>query len=176
MNVLETERLTLRRLVPEDAADMYRIYGDPQTMRFMGDPPASVAAERENIRAHIANHYERHGVGLWATLLRESGRLIGRCGLMRKQIDGAAEIEIAYLLERGHWGRGLATEAARAVLAYGFTRCACRRIVAVIHPLNTASLRVAEKIGMRYEREVTYGDFGRVALYARHDERLPTHD
>jgi [ribosomal protein S5]-alanine N-acetyltransferase len=164
--ILETPRLALRRLAPEDAADLYRIYGDPETMKFTGRAPASVEEERANILSHIAKHYDVHGVGLWPTVLKGQGEVIGRCGLMRKRIGGAEEVEIAYLLGREWWGRGLATEAAQAILRLGFESYKFRRIVAVIDPANVASIRVAKKIGMNYEKEVTYGDYGKVALYA----------
>ena len=166
MNVLETNRLVLRRLALADAADLYRIYSDPETMKFMGKAPDSVEEERDHIRSHIAHHYEKYGVGLWATVLKENNRFIGRCGLMRKQIEGVEEVEIAYLLDREYWGKGLATEAAEAILKHGYDKYGFKRIVAVIHPQNVASTRVVEKIEMKYERDVLYGDIGKVALYA----------
>jgi ribosomal-protein-alanine N-acetyltransferase len=159
MDILETERLTLRPLVLEDAAALYYIYSDPETMKFMGQAPDSVAQERNNIQSHLNHHYEKYEVGLWATLLKENHQLIGRCGLMHKQIEGMPEVELAYLLGRKYWGNGLATEAATAILQYGITRCGLDRIVTVIHPQNVASIRVAEKIAMKYEREVMYGLF-----------------
>jgi ribosomal-protein-alanine N-acetyltransferase len=135
-------------------------------MKFMGKAPDSIEEERDHIKAHIANHYEKYGVGLWATELKENHRLIGRCGLMCKLIEGVEEIEIAYLLDREYWRKGLATEAAEAIIKHGYAKYGFKRIVAVIHPQNVASIRVAEKIGMTYERDVQYGDMGKVALYA----------
>ena len=166
MNILETNRLVLRRLTLADAADLYRIYSDPETIKFMGKAPDSVEEEQSHIQSHIAHHYEKNGVGLWATVLKENNRFIGRCGLMRKQIEGVEEVEIAYLLDRAYWGKGLATEAAEAIIKHGYAKYGFKRIVAVIHPQNVASIRVAEKIGMKYERDVLYGDMGKVALYA----------
>ncbi|HEX7313156.1 MAG TPA: GNAT family N-acetyltransferase [Pyrinomonadaceae bacterium] len=165
MIVLETERLLLRRFTPEDAADNYRIYTDDENMRFMGRRPDSVEFEREHILKHIANYYDQHGFGLWAVVLREDGRLIGRCGLIHQPIEGAREVEVSYLLDRHYWGRGLATEAARAVVRHGFEKYKFPRIVALINPENVASVRVAEKIGMKHERDVDFRDFGEVALY-----------
>ena len=165
MTVLETERLLLRRFTPEDAADNYRIYADPENMRFMGRGPDSVESEREQILKHIASYYDRHGFGLWAVVLKEEGRLIGRCGLLLQPVEGAQEVEVSYLIDRHYWGRGLATEAARAAVGLGFERYRFPHVSALINPLNAASVRVAEKIGMRYERDVIFGDFGEVALY-----------
>jgi RimJ/RimL family protein N-acetyltransferase len=166
MNILETNRLVLRHLVPADAADLYRIYCDPETMKFMGKSPVSMTEERRNIESHITQHYEKYGVGLWATVIKDNIRLIGRCGLMHKQIEGTEEVEVAYLLDRQYWGKGLGTEAAEAIIEYGYAQYGFRRIVAVVHPENSASIRVAEKIGMRYERDVRYGEIGKVALYS----------
>lgn len=164
--VIETERLLLRRFTPEDAEDNYRIYADPENMRFMGSPPESVEAERDNIRRHIDGYYDRHGFGLWAVVLREDGRLVGRCGLLRQPLEGAQVVELSYLLDRHYWGRGLATEAARAVVKLGFEKYGLPRVVAFIHPENAASVRVALRVGMRHERDVDFREFGRVALYA----------
>ena len=165
MNILETKRLLLRQFRPEDAADNYRIYSDPQTMEFMGKPPESIGFEREQIRKHAANYYEKFGFGLWAVVLKEKDQLIGRCGLLRQEIENATEVEVSYLPDRNFWGRGLATEAAREVVKLGFERYEFPRIIALIMPENTASVRVAEKVGMKYERDVYYKDFGKVAMY-----------
>ena len=151
MSVLETKRLTLRRFTPEDAADNYRIYSNPETMKFMGKPLDSVEFEREQIRKHIANYYDKYGFGLWAVVLKENNQLIGRCGLLRHQIEEAFEIEVSYLLDKHFWGQGLATEVAREVVRLGFEKYEFPHIVALIMPENTASVRVAEKIGMKYK-------------------------
>jgi ribosomal-protein-alanine N-acetyltransferase len=166
MIVIETGRLVLRRFTPEDAADNYRICTDPENMRFMGRQPDSVEFERYHIRRHIANYYDRHGFGLWAAVLKETGRLIGRCGLLYQQIEDTQEVEVTYLIDRRYWGKGLATEAAREAVKLGFEKYKFPRIVAVINPENVASVRVAEKIGMKYERDVMFKDFGEVAMYA----------
>ncbi|HWS89897.1 MAG TPA: GNAT family N-acetyltransferase [Pyrinomonadaceae bacterium] len=163
----ETERLVLRRFTPEDAEENYRIYTDPDNMRFMGRRPDSVEFERHHLRLHIANYYGRHDFGLWAVVLKEGGRLIGRCGLIYQQIEGAQEVEVSYLIDKHYWGRGLATEAAREVAGLGFEKYGLTRLVAVINPENVASVRVAEKIGMKYERDVDFKEFGKVSLYAK---------
>ena len=167
MIVTETERLILRRFTSEDAEENYRIYTDPDNMRFMGRPPDSVESERYNLRRHIANYYDRHDFGLWAVVLKEDGRLVGRCGLLCQQIEDSREVEVSYLVDKHYRGRGLATEAAREVVKLGFEKYGLPRLVAVIHPENVASVRVAEKIGMRYERDVDFREFGRVAMYAK---------
>ena len=166
VSVIETERLILRHFTPEDAADNYRIYTDPENMKFMGRQPDSVEFERYYIRRHIANYYDRHGFGLWAAVLKENNQLIGRCGLIYQQVEDTQEVEVSYLIDKHHWGQGLATEAAREAVKLGFERYKFPRIVAIINPENIASVRVAEKIGMKYERDVNFKDFGEVAMYA----------
>jgi ribosomal-protein-alanine N-acetyltransferase len=165
MNILETERLILRQFTPEDAADNYRIYTDPDNMKFMGRQPDSIEFERDHIRKHIANYYDKYGFGLWAAVLKDNNQLIGRCGLLYQQIEDARELEVSYLLDRHYWGRGLATEAAHETVRLGFEKYKFPRIIALINPDNVASVRVAEKIGMKYERDVNYKDFGKVAMY-----------
>ncbi len=120
MIVVETKRLILRHFTPEDAADNYRIYTDPENMRFMGRRPDSIAFERYHLRRHIADYYDKRGFGLWAVVVKENNQLIGRCGLMYQQIEGTREVEVAYLIDKHYWGKGLATEAARETVALGF--------------------------------------------------------
>jgi len=116
-------------------------------MRFMGTRPDSVEVEREHIRKHIANYYDRHGFGLWAVVLKEDDRLIGRCGLLYQQVQGTWEIEVSYLIDKPYWGKGSATEAARETVELGFGRHKFARVIALINPENIASVRVAEKSG-----------------------------
>jgi RimJ/RimL family protein N-acetyltransferase len=168
MQILETERLRLREFRPSDAEDFYRIYTDAETMRFQGDllENYSVEVERYYIGKHIEKYYAAFGFGLWAVILKENNRLIGRCGLLRQPVEGGEETEVSYLIEREFWNQGFASEAASATLKLGFEKYNFQRIVAFIDPRNTASLRVAEKIGMRFERKIEFRSFGQVDLYA----------
>jgi ribosomal-protein-alanine N-acetyltransferase len=172
VNIIETKRLILRPFTSADAADNYRIYSDPETMEYMGQGPDSVEAEREQIERHITDYYEKRGFGFWAVGLKENNRLIGRCGLLYQQVEDRFEIEVSYLLDRNFWGRGLATEAAREVVRVGFERYEFSRIIALIMPENRASIGVAEKIGMRYEQDVNYKQFGKVAMYVLSTEQF----
>ena len=150
--MLETERLILRMLTPDDAEVLYHIYHEPDVLQyFTQGPPESIDAGRAAIQRHLL-HHEQHGFGLWATVLRESGELIGRCGLLAQQLDGVAEIEVAYLLSRRFWGRGLASEAARAIRDFAFHTLNRSHLVSIIHPRNLASKRVATAIGMTFSR------------------------
>ena len=167
MQVAETARLILREITPADAEDFYRIYTDAETMKFQGDLPEnySVEVERYYLGKHIEKYYRQRGFGRWAMILKENNRLLGRCGLIVQEIESGREIEVSYLLERQFWNQGYASEAALAALKLGFEKFNFQRIVAFIHPRNTASARVAEKIGMRFESKVKFKNFGKVNLY-----------
>jgi RimJ/RimL family protein N-acetyltransferase len=99
-------------------------------------------------------HPEYPELGLWATIHKETGKFIGRCGLLPWEIDGKLEVEIAYLLDKSFWGQGLATEAAKGILRYGFETLKLSRLICLIDPENIASQNVAKRIGMTLERRV----------------------
>ena len=146
---IETERLRLREFEPRDA-DATRFFSDPDVMRFIPGGARDPALHETRFAALLTKgreHWELHGYGLWALELKQSGAVIGHAGLQR--LPDADEIEVYYLLDKPYWGRGLAAEAAKAVLAYGFTTGGLDRIVAIAMPDNGASLRVMEKAGMR---------------------------
>ena len=150
---LETERLLLRPWRPaEDLDALAAINADPDVMRFVApNRPLSRAETAGQLERFVA-HWERHRFGLWAVVPRDGdGRAIGFAGLaipsFLPQILPA--VEVGWRLESGCWGRGYATEAARASVAFGFERLGLRSIVCVIEPGNARSLRVAEKLGMR---------------------------
>jgi RimJ/RimL family protein N-acetyltransferase len=125
------------------------LLGDPDVMRYMpGDEPwPRDKAERE-LRGIIAE-WEERGYGRWAVVDDADGAMIGWCGLgYLKELD---ETEVAYLLDKGYWNRGYATEGSRASLSYGFGEAGLDRIVALAFPGNIASRRVMEKLGMSLE-------------------------
>lgn len=148
MTIIETERLVLRRLTLDDLDDMAALYADPEVMRFFDGPRTRERAREVIIKSlHL---YESLGYYFWATIHRADNRFIGRCGLLPQVVDGVEECEVAYMIARAYWGRGLATEAARAIKEYGFATYDFPRLISVIAPGNHASVRVAEKNGMRY--------------------------
>jgi ribosomal-protein-alanine N-acetyltransferase len=166
MQIAETERLILREFTLDDAEDLYRIYSDAETMRFQRLPENySVEVERYNLGKHIENYYGALGFGLWAVILKENNRLIGRCGLICQPLEGGEVIEVSYLIERKFWNQGLASEAASATLKLGFEKYNFEKIVAFIDSRNKASISVAEKTGLKFERKVEFRSFGEVYLY-----------
>ena len=154
--IATTERLALRHFHILDAEPMYRVFGDPEVMRF-GDGVQTKEWVDAWIRTCLERYYRTRGFGPYAVVERKSQAVIGYCGLFFfPDINGQPEVEVGYRLERSTWGRGYATEAARAVRDFAFGDLGMQRLIAIIDPSNTASIRVAEKIGMRRETEVMF--------------------
>ncbi|MBO6940962.1 MAG: GNAT family N-acetyltransferase [Deltaproteobacteria bacterium] len=151
-----TDRLVLRAMVPADAEAFHRLNSHPEVMLYTGEPPMpSVEAAREAIERYP--DWEDPGYGRWACLLRDAGpdaALIGFCGL--KLLPETGEVDLGYRFLPEYWGRGLATEAGRASLEYGFTTLALHEIVALVLPENEASIRVLTKLGMRCTGDIDY--------------------
>ena len=117
MATLTTERLTLRPMTADDEGPLLGVFGDPVVRRAFDRGPF----DAEEMRAWVARnleHQDRYGFGLFTLVLCESGEVIGDCGLERMELDGREETELGYDLRSDHWGRGLATEAARAVIEH----------------------------------------------------------
>ena len=155
---IETERLLIRAFVPEsDSKEMVRVYSDPEVMRFIpGGVLADEAAVQRVLRSYAGAQADR-GFSSWAMVERATGRLIGDVGFGIFEPTG--EVEIGYTLARDCWGRGLATEAARAALTAGLGHIGVPRIIAVVAADNHSSLRVPERIGMTRVGEI--GAYGR---------------
>ena len=151
--ILETERLILRHLLPEDLDALAALYRDPEIRRYFPEGTLTTAETKEELEWFLHGHPTFPQLGLWATLDKASGAFIGRCGLLPWTIDQRPEVEVAYLLDKAYWGRGLATEAAQAIAAYAFEKLKLTRLVCLIDRENAASMRVAEKIGMTFEKE-----------------------
>ena len=153
--MLKTQRLILREFRQEDLAQLAPILADPQVMKFSPTGILSVEQTRMKINGFIAS-YEKHGFGKWAILLKECNKLIGYCGIAVEQVDNVYEPEIGYRLAPEFWGRGLATEATSATIQYGFEQFKLPYLLGIVEPANTASVRVLEKLGMKYERKTVF--------------------
>jgi [ribosomal protein S5]-alanine N-acetyltransferase len=154
MVMLETKRLVFREMNLHDVDDLLKVLSDPEAMQFYPQP-----FDRQMTQTWIERNierYDRYGVGLWALILKESGELIGDCGLVVQEVDGVEEIEIGYHIRRDLWGRGLATEAALACRDRGFSRLDFDRLISLISPDNIASRRVAQKNEMRLIKEIEW--------------------
>jgi len=152
MAAVETARLYLRRLQATDLDDYYqRIYADPAVMRTLPSlGPISRAEFDTRVPTFMVEHWTVHGFGPWVVIHKPDHQFIGHCGL--RYWPGSLNVEVLYALDKRYWGKGLATEGARASLRYGFAQLHLEHIIAAALVENHASRRVLEKIGMRYER------------------------
>jgi ribosomal-protein-alanine N-acetyltransferase len=169
----------------DDLNDLAAIYSDPDVRRYFPEGTLTYEETKEELEWIIDVYYGRYGFGPWATIHKETGEFIGRCGLLpwtilptptgERALGGTgehpvgaegSEVEVAYLLAKRYWGQGLGTEAAQAVVDYGFDRLGLERLICLFDLENVASRRVAEKVGMTFERDVEL-DGERVPLYSR---------
>lgn len=151
----QTERMLIRPLSLSDVPALTGIFGDPEVMKHSVRGVYDEAATRRFVEWCMAC-YESHGVGPWGLVEKETSALIGFCGVGPERVGDVEEINLGYRLARRYWGRGLATEAARAALAYAFVHKGCESVVVIVEPGHVASLRVAEKAGFRCFREITF--------------------
>jgi len=156
MTIAETPRLILRQFRPSDAEAMRHVFGDAEVMKY-GDGVKAPQWVEAWIARWIDERYALWGFGMWAIVLKREGSVAGYCGLSRFPGRCAAhETEMGFRLRRADWGRGFATEAALAVRDHAFNQLRLSKLIAMIDPANIASVRVAEKIGLRYERDVIF--------------------
>ncbi len=151
--ILETKRLLLRRLVMDDLDALFALYDNPEIRQYFPEGTLTYEETKEELEWFLNGHPSHPELGLWATIYKETGQFIGRCGLLPWTIDGQYEVEVAYLLDKKYWGQGLATEAAQALVQYGFEYLQLSRLICLIDRENQASIRVATKIGMTFEKE-----------------------
>ncbi len=157
--VTETPRLVVRQFEPADRSALSAVFGDPEVMRY-GPGVQTPAWIDAWLADRIRSRDTMPAPGVWAVVERATRAVLGYCGLfVYPDLAGRSEIELGYRLARAHWGRGFGTEAARAVRDYAFQALSLTRLVALIDPGNTVSLRVAEKLGMRYERDVMLPEY-----------------
>ena len=166
--VLETTRLRLRRFRPDDVDAIFAIIGDDVAMQYYPktfNRRDAVQWVERNLR-----RYREHGYGLFAVTLKGSDDLIGDCGIVRQDIDGGPQLEVGYHLRRDHWGHGYATEAARACIGLAFRRFGAKKVISLIRPENVPSRRVAERNGMKVERQIVHWGLPHVVYAMRREE------
>jgi len=150
--ILQTGRLILRRQEVSDVGPLVDLWADPDVTRYLGGP-----RDRDWLRevfektaeAPFAEEYD-----LWPVVEKETGEVVGHCGLLEKEVEGRKEIELTYVFSRSAWGKGYATEIGRALRDHAFQELGIEWLIALIEPENVASGRVARKVGMCFDREV----------------------
>ena len=152
MSFIETDRLLIRTWMPGDATKVEKMFADPEVMRYIGAGGPWLPERTRELIGVMIERYERSGIGVWPVVLKEGSVLVGECGL--QPLPNSTDIEIAYLFDKPYWGAGYAYEAASAVLDWGFNQHGLQRIVAVIAPENARSIKLANRLGMRFEKVV----------------------
>jgi RimJ/RimL family protein N-acetyltransferase len=149
--LIQTQRLLLRRWRQEDREPFYRLNSDPRVMEFM--PACLTRPESDLLVDRITEHFRTHEFGLYAAETREDRAFIGFIGLSVPSFEASFTpcVEIGWRLSADHWGRGLATDGARAVVKHAFGKLGLDEIVSFTVPGNTRSRRVMEKIGMTHD-------------------------
>ncbi|HEX8283648.1 MAG TPA: GNAT family N-acetyltransferase [Pyrinomonadaceae bacterium] len=152
MQTLRTERLVLRMFRDEDLDEYAAIAGDPEVTRYLGDGRPLSRADAWRQMAMILGHWRLRGYGMWAAEESATGRLVGRIGFFNP--EGWPGFELGWTLAREFWGRGYATEGARAALEHCFTKTGRDHVISLIRPANAPSIRVAERLGEELEGRV----------------------
>lgn len=149
---VETPRLLIRALRPDDVEPLAALWSDADVARYMGGArePSAVAGQ---IRAALDT--PPRALDLWPVIARGTDAVVGHCGLLEKEVDGVRETELVYVFARAAWGHGYASEAAAALRDHAFGALGLPRLIALIDPENAPSARVARKTGLFRERLTT---------------------
>ncbi len=161
---LKTGRLQLRLLTPTDIPSLIELWTNPEVTRYMGGPRDAAKLQQgftEDLNNPIPETYD-----LWPVIETSTGQVVGHCGLLAKEIDHQPELELIYLIVQSAWGQGYATEITLALKQYAVEQLKLSRLVALIDPHNTASERVALKVGLQFEKMVTRPGGKVMKLYA----------
>ncbi len=153
--IINTERMVLREFVKSDVDALFQILAQPEVMQFSPTGALSFDMSAAKMQSFI-DSYQEYGYGKWAVIHRQTGRLIGYCGIAVEQIDGKIENELGYRFDSNFWGQGLATEAASACLEYAFNTLHLEYVLGIVEPENIASVRVLQKVGMSFIKESLY--------------------
>ncbi|MBE2222441.1 MAG: GNAT family N-acetyltransferase [Anaerolineae bacterium] len=163
--ILETERLFLRELTVEDADFILQLLNEPEYIIFIGDRGVRTHKDARNyIQETIIASYEKNGFGLYLVELKEDATPIGCCGLINR--DGLPDIDIGYAFLAEFHNFGFATESAEAVMAFGKNNIGLKRIVGITAVDNQKSIKILEKVGLRFEKRITLpGDHEEILLF-----------
>lgn len=160
MNIrIETPRLIIRELQPEDAAQMFEMDGDPEVHKYLGNHPCTEIEQVQNAIATIRQQYIDYGIGRWAATLKDTGEFIGWTGFKRitdKVNNHVNHLDFGYRHTRKFWGQGYAYEAAKASLDYGIDVLGFKDIYAMTDVENAGSRRLLEKLGFEHKETFAY--------------------
>ncbi len=161
--MIETERLFLREITLDDKEDLFKLHSNPEVQKYTGEPVVESMEEIEKAIWTRINDYKTYGYGRWATILKNGMQFIGWAGLA--YLPEFDEIDIGYRFLPEYWGSGIATEAAHAIISYGFDQHKLEKIIAIALKENKASIRVMEKIGMEFDKFAPYEEGGKDVIW-----------
>lgn len=153
MKILETKRLCLRQASSDDAKFILELLNDPAFIQNIGDRGLRTLEDARNyISNRLITSYKDYGFGMYLVVLKNTGEVAGLCGLVKR--DGLDDVDIGYAFLPRYWSKGYATEAALAIKEYAKDAIGLKRLVAITDPLNQGSIRVLEKIGLKFEKMI----------------------
>jgi ribosomal-protein-alanine N-acetyltransferase len=152
MIIVETENLVFRPLTDLDLGNLSELYSDPEVMKYLGGPRGPEEVKR--VLTRYIQEYQMYGHSFFATILKREQKFIGQCGLLHQEVEGEVEVELGYVLAKQYWKHGLAIEGIAALRDYGLETLGLGRLISLIPPENEASISIAEKIGMKPERDI----------------------
>ncbi|WP_298903441.1 GNAT family N-acetyltransferase [uncultured Psychroserpens sp.] len=168
--LIETERLLLREITLDDKEALFKLHSNPEVQKYTGEPVVkSIEAMTKAIEKRIIN-YKKYGFGRWATILKNGNQFVGWSGLA--YLPEFDEIDLGYRFLPEYWGLGIATEASHAILNYGFDRLKLKKIIAIAEKENKASIRVMEKVGMKFDKFAPYEPESEDAIWYWCDKNL----
>lgn len=156
ITIAETKLLFIREFTMADMPQLFALYQKEANLKYVFQREPDYALLCDKFSSYISHVYSFYDYGLWAVVLKETGKIIGEFGLQCNEIDFQQEIELGYMLHPDFQGKGLACQAIRAIFRYARDTLSFNRIVAVIHPQNIASICVAKKCGMHFEKEFLF--------------------
>lgn len=157
MPEIETARLRLRHYTLKDLDNLAQILSNPEVMKYSPRGPISkdnVKQVTQETLEFFITHWKQHGFGVWAVIYKQTSQLIGHCGL--NFLPNSPEVEVLYRFDQSCWNQGIATEATKASIRYGFEEVKLDHIVAITAPEHLASRRVMEKAGLKYEKDAHF--------------------
>ncbi|MBI3235835.1 MAG: GNAT family N-acetyltransferase [Bacteroidetes bacterium] len=166
MHILETNRLYLREITPDDAEQAYLLNLDPEVLQYTGDDPFGSIEEARTFLENY-DHYTKYGFGRWGVINKENEEFLGWCGL--KYTPELDEHDIGYRFAKKHWNKGYATEAAKACIDLGFTQFKLKTIVGRAMKENIGSIRVLQKIGLTFVRNFDFDGHEGVIYHIHHE-------
>ena len=156
LDALATERLFFRHLTPEDGPALKEFFASEEAIRFYPDIVVNDPREPDRWITRQVNRYKDFGTGLFGIFSRDTNEYIGQCGLLVQEVDGITELEVGYNLLPRFWGKGYATEAAVSCMEYAFWNSLAKSIISIIDIGNVNSQRVAERNGMKREKQTDW--------------------